>query len=109
MAGIVPMTFYRWLDDVNFVTAIEKAHAEFKKSNILAIRAAGIRKDKSGAPTGSWQANAWLMERTYPDEYGQRVTIRLTDEQSALLKENGLTAAEAFNLMIEELRAAKVK
>ena len=36
----------------------------FKAWNIQQIMAAGTK--------GNWQANAWLLERKYPDEFGRR-------------------------------------
>lgn len=109
MAGVSYNTFYRWLENKSeFSDAIEKAQSEFKRANIAAIRAAGVRKDKSGALAGSWQANAWLMERSFPEEYGMKVTVRCTEEQAAILKKVGMTPNEAWQRLMDEIAAANV-
>jgi hypothetical protein len=104
MAGIHVSTFYDYMKHSEFSEAVEKAHAEFKKANVLAIRAAGIRA-KNGEVHGSWQANAWLLERKYPEEFGQRLTIRVTPEQAAILKKVGKSAGDAFEEFMQNLEA----
>lgn len=51
-----------------FALAVDKAQASFKARQVELI-----------ASTPTWQARAWLLERSFPDEYGQR---RETQDQS---------------------------
>ena len=44
-----------------FALAVDKAQASFKARQVELI-----------ASTTTWQARAWLLERSFPDEYGQR-------------------------------------
>lgn len=71
-AGIVKQTYYNWLTRAEedeesvyaeFVQLLEKARAQAEMDCIRII--------KSAAPD-SWQAAAWLLERSYPERYGQR-------------------------------------
>lgn len=110
MAGVSTATFHEWYNGKpEFMEAIEKAHADFKQKNVTAIRAAGIRVDKSGALAGSWQANAWLLERKYPEEFGQRMTLKLDPEQYEVLKRHGLTPRQAMEQLINALDEDKVE
>jgi hypothetical protein len=49
---------------LEFVESVEKARAEAVVFNLAVIRKA--------AQAGHWQAAAWYLERTRPDEYGRR-------------------------------------
>lgn len=99
-AGISEQTFARWKrDHVDFVNAIQKAETECRIRKIARI-------DKAGRE-GTWQADAWFLERKYPDEFGQKLTLRVTPEQAAVLAKHSLSAGDAFALMIEELANAE--
>jgi len=101
-------TFYRWMNtNREFSDAVQKAHADFKHANVLAIRAAGIRKDKSGDLKGQWQANAWLLERKYSDEFGQKLTIKVTPEQASILKRYNKSASEVLEDFVQSLVKAE--
>ncbi len=109
MAGVGKTVFYEWYSlKPEFAEAVEKAHADFKQKNVTAIRAAGIRADKTGHLSGSWQANAWLLERKYPEEFGQRMTLKLDPEQYEVLKRHGLTPRQAMEQLINALDEDKV-
>lgn len=91
LAGITYHTMRNWMiagestkDGIyfNFFTALKKAEAEAEEELIKSIRNAGHRE---------WQANAWILERRYPERWARRersenVTInvdldQLTDDQ----------------------------
>lgn len=83
LAGICPKTFYNWLErgekDENpfsdFLHIIKKAHAAFEKQMTSEI--------KAGVP--NWQSRAWLLERKYPDKYGQRTRHEVTGKDGGPL------------------------
>lgn len=104
LAGIGVSTFHEWMAKYpEFAEGVEKAHADFKRANVAAIRAAGVRPQKDGTLKGQWQANAWLLERKYPDEYGQRVTIKISPADEELLKKYKLTPDKAWRMFMEDL------
>lgn len=59
----------RWRLACEFRDATEKAQADAKVAALARIQKAG-RGGDGRAPI--WQADAWWLERTYPDEYGRR-------------------------------------
>lgn len=71
-AGITKRTFYNWLEKAEededsvyaeFADLVEKARAQAELANIAIIKAAAVE---------NWQAAAWLLERVYPERYGNR-------------------------------------
>lgn len=60
-----------------FVAALRRAEAEVEAASLARIRRAGAN--------GDWRADAWFLERRYPDEYGRRavdVTGTITVEDA---------------------------
>jgi transposase-like protein len=69
-AGISEASLYAWLaDEPDFAGALEKAKADRTNAAIQRIAVHGERH---------WQADAWLLERTSPDDFRQRTTSELT-------------------------------
>lgn len=76
--GISTQTYYRWLQEaeegqqpqVDFCDEVEKARAEAKLLRISQINAA--------AEGGAWQAAAWFLERSFPDEYSLKQRLEHT-------------------------------
>lgn len=83
-AGVAKSTVYSWLSRgeehvdgeripkaeqpfVDFLLAVEKARAQAVVFNLAMIRRA--------ATGGTWQAAAWWLERTRPQQYGRRVGV----------------------------------
>ncbi len=65
-AGIAYETFRVWRDTYPaFSAAIKKAEGEFVVLRLARISKAG---DK-----GTWQADAWALERRFPQDYGRTV------------------------------------
>lgn len=52
-----------------FVTEYEGAEAEMKQTLLTRIMEAGEDRQK-------WQANAWILERRWPDEFALRQVVR---------------------------------
>lgn len=101
IAGIAVSTFYAYMKQSEFSEAVEKAHAEFKKTQVKAIKAAGYKTNKGG----QWQANAWLLERKYPDEFGQRLTLKVSPEDYDLLRKMGFNGpADAWQRLMDNAR-----
>lgn len=74
LGGISCTTFFRWLQEGeqaaagakrDFWEAVKKAEAEAEALRVSRINKAG--RD------GNWQADAWYLERRYPDRWGKRV------------------------------------
>ena len=73
-AGIGYSTGRQWVKEAEaedapddkraFLALIQKAQAEGKIERIKRIEAAGKK--------GSWQADAWYLERMYPEEFGRQ-------------------------------------
>jgi hypothetical protein len=56
----------KYRDQVAFVVEVDEALSEFKINLTGTILVAGREQ---------WQANAWLLERRFPDEFGRRQRI----------------------------------
>lgn len=63
-AGISRATFYRFLTDETFKTAIEKAEDE--------AEAAMVDQIGKAADSGTWTAAAWWLERRRYQDWGRR-------------------------------------
>jgi len=72
--GISETTFYRWIKEGQaaktgskrlFWEAIKKAEADAEVGRIARISAAGA--------SGTWQADAWWLERKFPERWGRTV------------------------------------
>lgn len=84
-AGINESTFYVWqnkcqedLDKgkkdsvyVDFFKSLKKARIAFKHANL---------KNIQNAAKKHWQASAWILERTFPEEYGSKQIVNNNDE-----------------------------
>lgn len=78
--GISNGTFYLWMDKgkkakkgqyKEFYEEVEKAKGEFVARNVAIIQKAGM--------DGTWQASAWLLERTHPEEFAKRdIEVNMT-------------------------------
>lgn len=90
-AGLAPSTIYRWLergraekasieagnkpnaDEAEYLElceAVEKARAAAVISNVTIIQQA--------ARNGQWQAAAWWLERSMPQQYGRRLQAEVS-------------------------------
>ena len=96
-AGICRQTLYIWMkDDPKFAEMIDEAK-DFSEAVILAqMRAkAEARQD--------WRADAWLLERRFPERYGlkreQEITINKPDGSDVVV--NMIEQARADMLQLE--------
>jgi transposase-like protein len=90
-AGLAPSTVYRWVERgrnerdrqeqglepnpvetpyVELCEAVEKARANAVVANVAIIQQA--------ARTGTWQAAAWWLERTMPNQFGRKIQAEVT-------------------------------
>jgi hypothetical protein len=103
-AGLAPSTVYRWLERgraerasqeignkpdaqekqyLEICEAVEKARADAVLRNVTIIQQA--------AGNGQWQAAAWWLERSMPQQYGRRIqaevatTVSVTDLEQRML------------------------
>ena len=74
IVGISMSAFTDWMNTKeDFAVAIKKARAD--RTNLL------VKCITKEAFSGTWQAAAWLLERTEPEEYGKSVAIKTDDGQ----------------------------
>lgn len=96
--GVAYETFIGWRNRyADFDERVLAAEAKGKLARIDRISDAGAK--------GNWTADAWYLERRYPEEYGKRLLIQVTDEQLTLLRKLGLTPNEAWNSLVKSLMA----
>jgi hypothetical protein len=94
--GIDDSTFCEWMNEKpEFAELVQKAETHAKLSRVERITKAGQR--------GTWQADAWMLERKYPQEFAQRLVVQVTPEDAALLKKHGLTPGEAWQALMQQL------
>ena len=107
-AGIGKSTVYKWLDRglqetenieagakpnkhervyVELWDAIKSARAEAKVRNVAIIQ--------NAAKNGTWQAAAWWLERTAPQQYGRRLSAEISGEDGGAIKVVTVGALEA--------------
>lgn len=96
--GINESTFYEWLKDADenamhgkFAKALKEAEGEFK----AALRDQIIKHGRK-----EWQANAWLLERTFPEEYA-RPEVQLAQRAASEAAER---AMERFKEVVVTIR-----
>jgi hypothetical protein len=87
VAGISAETFYEWMKQPSFSEQVQCARAQGKVERLKRI------KNHAGK---DWRADAWYLERRYPDEYAQHLIIKATPSQAAMFKAEGLTLDEAW-------------
>lgn len=69
-AGIGERTLYEWLKDKpQLAQALEKAEAAGVLSRLARIQTA--------AKGGAWQADAWWLERKFPEQWGRRDKVQV--------------------------------
>ena len=101
LAGICYDTFLEWQKKGSegkppyseFVEQLEKARGEAVEARIKRINEA--------AKSGSWQADAWWLERQIPSEFGKREAVELTG------KDGGAVEVEHSGASTLELLADK--
>jgi transposase len=73
LLGVNPKNLTRWKQaHEDFGPALEIARSEFLSAQLQAIAAT---ETKSGLL--NWRARAWLIERTFPEEYGRRAPAKV--------------------------------
>lgn len=90
LCNISEASFYEWKKRGNeelkngeetvyteFIESVKKAEEKFKAWNVAQIMKA--------SQNGTWQSSAWLLERKYPDEFGRREKIELTNKIDELI------------------------
>ena len=82
-AGITSATFRKWRQ--NAMNDIEPYKSFWQQVNLAeseAIVRRIARIEKAGAD-GNWQADAWVLERKYPDKFGRREKVTLQADPNA--------------------------
>ena len=106
LCGISPSTLYEWQREFpQFSEGLRRADARFEAACIASIR-------KAGRKSRNWTANAWLLERKFPDRYGKpdRHLIR-SDEQPVALPDaykEAISRALGFTGVLTPLRAEEI-
>lgn len=104
LAGISQDSLARWLDKyADFATAVAKSEAIAVQQALATIRRAG--------DDGSWQARAWQLERTHPQEFGRldrlQIDVELRREAERIAIANGLDPNEVLVEAQRMLKASK--
>ena len=81
-AGVAPAVYRKWfkrgLDGeepyASWIEGMTATEAEAETEDVKAIRQAK-----------AWQARAWLLERRYPDKWGQKIQIEVAKEVEKVL------------------------
>ncbi len=69
-AGVSLSAFYEWQAEfVDFAEAIKRARAEAETRNVTIIQQAARTQ---------WQAGAWWLERSFPDRFGRRERLEVS-------------------------------
>lgn len=84
-------------DLADFSDAMKKAMAQTEMGHLLNIRAAG--KD------GAWQADAWMLERKYPNKWGRRDRIDVGLDPTTEEPEPEKAAEETLSERINDYEA----
>jgi hypothetical protein len=75
--GIDPGTYHRWMAKGAEEDA-DPVYGEFREAIKGARAAVTLRmagRVLEAADDGSWQAGAWWLERSFPDQYGRRTNL----------------------------------
>lgn len=97
--GVSDRSLYSWMKKgrerntalhEQFFQAVKKAQADFE---LLAV--SDIRQIAMGKKKGSWQALAWLLERTIPERYSLSDVVRSEDAEA---EEGARRPIVGFNL-----------
>lgn len=118
MVGITNSTYLHWMNRGNKelkrleqtfgtweVSDIEPSEAIFLLFSINVKKAIPARKMElinririAGQDPKSWQANAWILERIHPDEFGRKTQVEVKDWRSELIEliKNGQVTFEVL-------------
>jgi len=79
MAGISEETYYQWLKkNPEFAEAVRKAESQAEAVRVARIARAGQE--------GNWTADAWWLERRFPDKWSRRERLEHTGANGEELK-----------------------
>lgn len=105
LSGVDESTFYIWMKKPEFFQSVKKAELKCKQRNIdIILSAAKGNKKKPGV----WTAAAWWLERTCPEEFGQKWQGELSGKGGKPLMPNarptvdlsGVSKADLQRLMV---------
>src|SRR5258708_25738449 len=95
-AGIDVSTFSRWrAADADFASRIARTRSKNALDVLTRINNAGSK--------GNVNADMWYLEHVFQEDYGTRLIIKLDASDAAILKKHGLTASEAWQLLMQRL------
>lgn len=90
LAGVDESTVCRWKKQhADFANQLAKKEIEFKRMNVSIVQSAAFQ---------SWQASAWLLERKYPKEFGQKT--ELSDDSKKQVEELQDTLKNYFDVNV---------
>ncbi len=101
-AGIDSSTFRRWRQDaLDGIEPFKSFWPEVTKAEADSIIRRMSRIEKA-AEDGNWTADAWVLERKYPDKFGKRDRLEISAENNQP-KEVNLTWAEGGLINRDEI------
>lgn len=118
-AGVSKSTVYRWLDrgqneheriengeePDKFEATYFELYKEVKKARATAY-VRNVALIQQAANNGTWQAAAWWLERTAPQQYGRRLSAEITGAEGDAI--NVSVTVDALENKIAGLLGAKV-
>lgn len=79
-AGVGRKTVYDWMaQDAEFAEKVEEAKLERRKLYLTKIQEA--------AEKGTWQAAAWILERTMPDEFSRNAKVNVSQNGPVVVEQ----------------------
>lgn len=109
-AGITQTSLYRWLDwgaqgkepYAAFCESVVRARADGELALLRAVRAG----DERGQSFGQARAAAFVLERTRPNRYAQRVNMKIDDAVTQVMEiVRGVCSEQDFARICERLEA----
>jgi len=97
----LPAKFIKGLlkESAQFNQLYERAVAIFVEKTLTALKTDGK----------SWQRFAWILERRFPEEFGNGALLRISDEDQALLRKLGMTPQSAWRALMSALERKMVE
>lgn len=89
VVGIDKTTYYDWLREENTDGTKNRAykpHLSHSIKKAYALRKTTLINRIMSASKVSWQAAAWYLERTEPDQFGPKGKLEITDAEDTIKK-----------------------
>jgi transposase-like protein len=108
LGGVTYTTLNNWMRKgqaatsgpyVAFFESVKRAEAEAESTRVGRIKRAGQE--------GNWQADAWYLERRYPERWGKRIQQELSGPNGGPIKTESVTKHDLTKLSTDQLRTLR--